>query len=310
MNTCEVHKIFSDAKAVSSLSLYDKTRSCNSKTGPVEAIIFESSTLQLPLRSGHWFPNVLAFKVIKTALNRLRIDTFGGYYKLELLSLHSNQIAYIEDDTFRDLYSLKFLYLEYNKLTSINTTTFKGLTNLKNLYLHHNEIKFIDPGSFVTNQRLEYVTSYRSESDRISLNGKIWIRMLSQSVTTVEYMKEQHESISERFKANNQTFEKKLRECIDDKTRKSQEYDHYFNDWSIQKLRLKYLSETISDQEKLITTLKKEIKERKRVLEESKTEFVLLSSEIVVKEIQVIYFLVFFIIDLVFALLYTCYVLN
>lgn len=76
---------------------------------------------------------------------------FWNFCRLEILSLHKNQITTIHPKAFRDLLSLKRISLNDNQLESIPSQLFENCINLEVVDLDNNKLNSIN-GDLFTNQ--------------------------------------------------------------------------------------------------------------------------------------------------------------
>lgn len=113
-------------------------------------------------------------------INRIPVNYFWHFCKLEILSLYGNNISELPEMAFRDLIGLKRLSLGRNRLEQLNPASFvncirleyvdfddnlleyidgrlfQNLTQLSRIYLRSNQIKSIDDDFLSNLQRLRF----------------------------------------------------------------------------------------------------------------------------------------------------------
>lgn len=77
-------------------------------------------------------------------INRVPVNYFWRFCRLEILSLHGNNISDLPEMAFRDLISLKRLSLGSNVLKQLNPTLFDNCTSLEYIDLDKNFLTHID----------------------------------------------------------------------------------------------------------------------------------------------------------------------
>ena len=84
-------------------------------------------------------------------------DTFSGLSNLKNLSLHHNQISYIQDRAFSQMPKLEILWLYDNKLVEITDNVFSGATPVRSLSLHNNQLQNISSKAFLSLRNVEQI---------------------------------------------------------------------------------------------------------------------------------------------------------
>lgn len=90
-------------------------------------------------------------------IDRVPVNYFWHFCKLEMLSLYGNRISSIPKMAFRDLKSLKRLSLSGNRLREIAPSTFRNCTNLEFVDLDRNHLELIDNDLFANLTKLRRV---------------------------------------------------------------------------------------------------------------------------------------------------------
>lgn len=109
---------------------------------------FNNQMKFLPKHIGRQLPNLKGFWANYGGLTIVRDFYFRNMDKLEILSLHDNQIKKIEAFAFDDLASLTGLFLWNNKIETLDEKIFTNLDKLVVIHLDNNQIKFLSPTTF------------------------------------------------------------------------------------------------------------------------------------------------------------------
>lgn len=90
-------------------------------------------------------------------IDRVPVNYFWHFCKLEILSLYGNRIIDIPKMAFRDLISLKRLSLSSNRLRKLHPDQFYNCTNLEMIDLDNNLLETIDSDLFKNNTKLKRI---------------------------------------------------------------------------------------------------------------------------------------------------------
>lgn len=90
-------------------------------------------------------------------IDRIHVNYFWHFCKLQILSLFGNRIVEIPKFAFRDLISLKRLSLNSNRLRKLNRNQFKNCTNMEMIDLDNNLLEHIDSQIFDNNPKLKRI---------------------------------------------------------------------------------------------------------------------------------------------------------
>lgn len=87
-------------------------------------------------------------------IDRIPVNHFWHYCKLEILSLFGNRISHIPRMAFRDLISLRKLSLKSNRLRELDPLLFGNCTQLEFVDLDHNLLENVDGRLFSNHPKL------------------------------------------------------------------------------------------------------------------------------------------------------------
>jgi hypothetical protein len=107
-----------------------------------------------------WFKNLGSLEFLALSDNKLvsiETDVFSGLSSLKNLSLHHNQISYIQDGAFSQLPNLEILWLYDNRIVGISDGVFSGATTIRVVSLHNNQLQNISSKAFLSLKNAEQI---------------------------------------------------------------------------------------------------------------------------------------------------------
>lgn len=118
----------------------------------------ERELTHLPNGIGRTYPNLVIIQVEYCRLKFISRRSFENLLKLQILSLHDNELTDVPDDTFWDLKNLKKVDLSRNNLVHLKSNLLINMLKLETFHAHYNSIEYLDGQFFKNNLNLRIAT--------------------------------------------------------------------------------------------------------------------------------------------------------
>ncbi|XP_076379565.1 leucine-rich repeat-containing G protein-coupled receptor 3 isoform X2 [Megalopta genalis] len=102
--------------------------------------LYDSSIERIPIEAFVHYPKLNTLYLDHTNIHEIEIGAFANLTRLYWLSMQNNTIKTIEESSFQHLEELQDLDLAFNKIASVPRDVFRPLKNLKRLMLGYNHL--------------------------------------------------------------------------------------------------------------------------------------------------------------------------